>query len=72
MLGVSPERIKALRAVPDLATEVAVAAMGDDSSDLSKLGEDAGYGPVRLHDPKRTAEFARFLENHDLASCWRG
>ena len=33
-----------------------------------ELGEDIGYGPVRLHDQKRTAEFARFLESHDLAS----
>jgi hypothetical protein len=108
VLGLSPEQVKALRAAPDVATEVAMAAMGDDSGDLSRfgplqegldlqkswhilhylftgslddarspgaallsgeeLGEDIGYGPVRLHDPKRTTEFARFLEGNDLAS----
>lgn len=33
-----------------------------------ELGEDIGYGPVRLHDEKATAEFARFLETLDLMS----
>ncbi len=104
VLGVSPEQIKALRAKPDLATDVAMAAMGEgdvsqfgslqESLDLQKswhmlhylftgsidhtrspgatllsgeeLGEDIGYGPVRLHGEKATAEFARFLENLDI------
>jgi hypothetical protein len=32
-----------------------------------KLGEDIGYGPVRLHGEKATAEFARFLGTLDFA-----
>jgi hypothetical protein len=97
VLGVSPEQIRALRADPSLATEVAVGD-GDvrqlgslqEPLDLHKswhmlhylftgsldetrssgaallsgegLGEDLGYGPVRLHGEKATAEFARFLQ----------
>ena len=30
-----------------------------------ELGEDLGYGPVRLHGEKATAEFARFLQSLD-------
>jgi hypothetical protein len=30
-----------------------------------ELGEDIGYGPVRLHGEKATAAFARFLESLD-------
>ena len=30
-----------------------------------ELGEDLGYGPVRLHGEKATAEFARFLQGLD-------
>ncbi len=104
VLAVSPEQIKALRAKPSLATDVAMAAMGEgdasqfgllqEALDLQKswhmlhylftgsiddtrppgaallsgeeLGEDIGYGPVRLHSEKATAEFARFLENLDI------
>ena len=46
----------------------------DDTSSLGaallsgeELGEDVGYGPVRLHGEKPTADFARFLETLDLA-----
>ena len=104
VLGLSPEQIKALRVKPSLATDVAMAAMGEgdvsqfgslqEALDLQKswhmlhylftgsiddtrshgaallsgeeLGEDIGYGPVRLHGEKATAEFARFLESVDL------
>ena len=104
VMGVSPAQVKALRAEPSLATEVATAAMGEgdvsqlgtlqDALDLQKswhmlhylftgsiddtrslgagllsgeeLGEDIGYGPVRLHDEKATAAFARFLESVDI------
>jgi Domain of unknown function (DUF1877) len=100
VLGVSPEQIRALRADPSLATEVAVGD-GDvrklgqlqEPLDLHKswhmlhylftgsldetrlpgaallsgeeLGEDLGYGPVRLHGEQATAEFARFLQGLD-------
>ena len=104
VLAVSPEQIKALRAKPSLATDVAMAAMGEgdvsqfgplqEALDLQKswhmlhylftgsiddtrspgagllsgeeLGEDIGYGPVRLHGEKSTAEFARFLGSLDI------
>ena len=106
VLGLTPDQVKALRAAPDLAVEVAMAAMGvgdaspvgplQEALDLQKswhilhylftgsiddtrspgagllsgeeLGEDIGYGPARLHDQKRAAEFARFLESHDVAT----
>src|SRR5262249_9706642 len=32
------------------------------------LGEDVGYGPARLHDPKETRGFSQFLETQDLSS----
>jgi hypothetical protein len=37
-------------------------APGDLLLSGEELGEDAGYGPARLHDEVKTSEFSRFLE----------
>jgi uncharacterized protein DUF1877 len=42
-------------------------APGDLLLSGEELGEDAGYGPARLHDEVKTSEFGRFLEGQDLA-----
>jgi Domain of unknown function (DUF1877) len=42
-------------------------APGDLLLSGEELGEDAGYGPARLHDERKTSEFSRFLEGQDLA-----
>jgi hypothetical protein len=42
-------------------------APGDLLLSGKELGEDAGYGPARLHDERKTSEFSRFLEGQDLA-----
>jgi hypothetical protein len=42
-------------------------APGDLLLSGEELGEDAGYGPARLHDEVKTSEFSRFLEGQDLA-----
>jgi hypothetical protein len=39
---------------------------GDFLMTGTELGEDLGYGPVRLHDVKETMDFARFLEGLNL------
>jgi hypothetical protein len=42
-------------------------APGDALLTGESLGEDAGYGPARLHDEIKTREFGQFLETLDLA-----
>ena len=42
-------------------------APGDLLLSGEELGQDAGYGPARLHDERKTSEFGRFLEGQDLA-----
>jgi len=42
-------------------------APGNELLTGEPLGEDAGYGPARLHDEIATRNFARFLETLDLA-----
>lgn len=106
VLGVSPEQIKAVRAQPSFAAEIAMAVLGEGDAnqfgtleeplDLQKswhvlhylftgsaydttspgaallsgeeLGDDLGYGPVRLHREEATAKFARFLQGEDIES----
>jgi hypothetical protein len=41
-------------------------APGDALLTGEPLGEDAGYGPARLHDVTATRQFGRFLETLDL------
>ena len=41
-------------------------APGDLLLSGKELGEDAGYGPARLHDDVKTSEFSRFVEGQDL------
>ena len=42
-------------------------APGDLLLSGDELGEDACYGPARLHDEVKTSGFGRFLEGQDLA-----
>lgn len=42
-------------------------APGDALLTGEELGDDAGYGPARLHDAKETLDFALFLNTVDLA-----
>lgn len=53
--------------IRDMENGRVAAAPGDALLTGKSLGEDAGYGPARLHDVKATAEFAHFLETQNVA-----
>jgi hypothetical protein len=44
-----------------------VPAPGNQLVTGEDIGEDMGYGPARLHEPKATQEFARFLQTQDVS-----